>query len=127
MHRSQDLLIEQLLELALVVPVELLRQVVGHVGHDSGPHVGVGVEGPHLRSLVVAAEAGQVDLNLRDLHHRIEESSACSGDCWSHERPSHGSEHDSEDWSQSSQGESRSQTQVLPANKNISEDHKTMS
>ena len=84
---SQSVVTQQLLELGLVVGVELLGEVVGHVGHDPGPHVGALAQGSGLSHVLLGlvSELGKVDLNLRDGHHGVKESPASVTNSWGHQ------------------------------------------
>ena len=74
MTRSQAVVGQELLELALVLGVELLREVGGHVGQEAGPEAGGCAQGAGDLVLLLggADNPRHVDLDVGDLRHEGE-------------------------------------------------------
>lgn len=107
MTRSQAVVGQELLELALVLGVELLREVGGHVGQEAGPEAGGCAQGAGDLVLLLggADNPRHVDLDVRDLRHEGEHAPCCAGHGGGEEGASHGRAEDGDDGHQGGEAE----------------------
>ena len=74
---KSQIFVQQFLEFSFVLLAEFIRQIRGHIGQDPGPGL-TSSQGSHLVLLLLSA--GNVELDVWDLHGEIHEAPGGGGD-----------------------------------------------
>ena len=99
---------EEFFKLSLVLRVELVHKVAGHVGQHPGPQPGAAGQRP--RGLVdLDLGTREVDLDVGNLRGEVEQASGGGADGGSHEGPGEGRGEDGDHRDDGGEGQSRAE------------------
>ena len=118
--QSQVIGFEKFVKLSLVLRVELVGEVGGHVGQEPGPEAGGGQRPLDLRDLLAPGGPGEVDLDVGDLRGEVEQAPGGGADGGGEEGPGQRRGEDGDDGEHCSEGDAGGgQQEVLSAREKI--------